>query len=1175
MNAAQISRPRYLLTLLALSLALLGGQSCALYEDMAPLQQPTGVHELKISPNPARVELGQSAQLSASALDRRGQPVADVELSWTSNNPEIAQVDPAGLVRAEAIGKATITASADGVSASTSVEVFSAVKRIEIDPPTVTLSVGTNEQLSAQLFDEDDELLSARAVDWSSSDEQIVTVDSHGQITGVAQGEASVRARSGGVTGTARVKVKEPVARVDISPDEATIDVTEVIELSAEVFDTSDQVDRDRVVSWSSSREEVAQVSDNGVVTGLSEGSTTITAASGGEQGQARITVSASVYDIQISPNPAEVPIDQNLRLNAAVLDRAENPLSGRAIAWESVDPDIATVDQDGRVFGEAPGRTQIRASADGHTSSVRLDVTEPVEQVKISPSSLSLELDQREQLNVTLTNSRGEQLSGRSVSWQSSASDIVSVDADGQLTAHQIGSAEISATSEEKSDEITVTVENIIRSFQVTPAELSVEVTDVDFLSAVAKNIRGDEIPDVDVNWSSSEPLRVAVDQDGSVMGVAGGSATITARAQGFEDTSEVTVEDPVRSVQIDSHQPTLEITRTMQLSAQLEDKGGNPITGRPIQWTSSKPEVAQVNESTGKITATGAGQATITAEAELGADDTTITVEAPPYSLSISPDPVSISVGNSETLTAAVLDRAGNTLSGHSISWESDTPNIVSVTPASDPTQATITALAGGSATITASLQSSGSALSADLTVSTGPPVASVELNPPTVALFPAENAQFDADLKDSNHNAISGRSITWAVDDTAVATVDSDGLITAHSPGTTQLRATSEGQEGSAQIDVLRWEYISARQGYSCGVTSDGSGYCWGGNTIGGALGDGTYDSGPEETDLNHDADRDRPTAVDTSVKFQLINAGFFHTCGLSTAGKAYCWGNTSSGRLGNGESGQGKRPTPVAVDGNYTFVDIQPGANHTCALDDRERVYCWGYNVDGQAGQGEGSAVIFSAPQRVSSHSFDALAVGANHTCARRTSGEVLCWGEGSEGQIGNGSTDDQFSPTPISTSQEFSTLAAGFDHTCALTAAGETFCWGEGQRGGIGDGTTTKRPTPVATDTNERFEKLAAGGGSTCGITEDGDGYCWGFNGQGNLGNGSSAGSPQTNVRPMSGGYQWQTLSLGLMHSCGVTADTGEAYCWGRNQRGELGVGAPGDYRTTPRAILNP
>jgi hypothetical protein len=186
------------------------------------------------------------------------------------------------------------------------------------------------------------------------------------------------------------------------------------------------------------------------------------------------------------------------------------------------------------------------------------------------------------------------------------------------------------------------------------------------------------------------------------------------------------------------------------------------------------------------------------------------------------------------------------------------------------------------------------------------------------------------------------------------------------------------------------------VTAGERHSCGVTTSGNGYCWGPNGEG-QLGAG-FASDHEPT----------PVPVVGDHTFQSISAGWGHTCGLTTDGNAYCWGQNDFGQRGIGNTG-GDEPTPQLVTGDYTFESVSAGWGLTCGLTTDGSAYCWGQNGRGQLGIGS-TGGNEPAPQLVvGGHTFQTVSGGRDHTCAITTDGDAYCWGWNSRGQLGNGST----------------------------------------------------------------------------------------------------------------------------------------------------------------------
>jgi alpha-tubulin suppressor-like RCC1 family protein len=391
-------------------------------------------------------------------------------------------------------------------------------------------------------------------------------------------------------------------------------------------------------------------------------------------------------------------------------------------------------------------------------------------------------------------------------------------------------------------------------------------------------------------------------------------------------------------------------------------------------------------------------------------------------------------------------------------------------------------------------------------------------------------------------------------------------------------------------------------------TCGVTPSGSVYCWGYN-IYGQIGDGSTSS------------RLAPVAVLGGVTFAAASPGSYHTCALDTSGAAYCWGYGANGRLGNNSTTALTAPTPVG--GGLALTTVSAGESHGCGLTSAGAAYCWGYNAFGQLGNNSTSQS--TTPVAVSgSLTFQSIRVGYYYTCGVTTGGAAYCWGAGANGQLGNGGTGNVSTPSLVSASGiTFASVSAGRLHTCAVTTGGAAYCWGQGDQGQLGngltgsstvpllvsggltlsavstsggsvtsahtcgrttggavycwgrnveaqlgDGSTTQRDAPVQVSSGLSFTSVNAGNTHTCAVTTTGAAYCWGANSSGQLGNGGTVTSTTPSL--VSGGLTFASVSAGTAHTCGVTTGS-VTYCWGRNSSGELGD-LTVSQRTSPTAV---
>ena len=292
-----------------------------------------------------------------------------------------------------------------------------------------------------------------------------------------------------------------------------------------------------------------------------------------------------------------------------------------------------------------------------------------------------------------------------------------------------------------------------------------------------------------------------------------------------------------------------------------------------------------------------------------------------------------------------------------------------------------------------------------------------------------------------------------------------------------------------------------YLQVSTGYdfTCAVSTANRAFCWGANTghDGGQLGDGT-------TVLR----RLRPVAVLGGHAFRQVTTGLYHSCGVTLNDRALCWGSNARGNLGNGTTAPGREPVPVA--GSLRFRQVSAGWNYTCGVTTDDRAYCWGLNTFGELGDSTRKTQRLQPVPVAGGRHFRQVDGGTRHTCGVSTDNRVYCWGWNIDGQIGDSRTNlyRLWPARPVTGGLTFRRVEAG-DGSCGVTMTDVMYCWGQNQEGGVGDGTTTDRYAPVPVSGGHAFAQVATGLLYACGLTTASRAYCWGYNGTGALGDGST------------------------------------------------------------------
>lgn len=545
-----------------------GGQSAVAVLAIVPVP----VASVSVIPGQATVATGDSLSLNAVAYNDAGAVLTGRGVIWGTSAPQVATVDGSGKVRGVGVGTVTITATSEGKSGAAAISVTAAqtpppvnpvtpapVASVSVIPGSLSLTVGQTATVSALTLDADRRVLTGRAVSWVSGNSAVASVDASGLVRAVGAGSTTITASSEGKTGSAQVTITAPaavpVASVAVTPSSGTLAVGGSVSLSATTRDASGATLSGRNVAWSSSAPQVATVSSSGVVTAVAAGTATISASSEGRTGSASITVqapaAAPVASVSVTPGTGTITVQGTLNLSATTRDASGSILSGRTVTWSSNTPQVATVSQTGVVTAVAPGNAMITATSEGRSGSASITVQPvPVASVTVSPGSGTLDVGGTLSLMATTSDASGGMLSGRSVAWSSSNSQVATVSSTGVVSAVSPGSTTITATSEGKSGSAAITVRAPVASITITPPTAAIRKNQSVNLTATLRDASGNVLSDRTVEWSvsGSGNSHLSITSTGPLTATATGknntgSSTVIAVAEGKQATAVIIV--------------------------------------------------------------------------------------------------------------------------------------------------------------------------------------------------------------------------------------------------------------------------------------------------------------------------------------------------------------------------------------------------------------------------------------------------------------------------------------------------------------------------------------------------------------------------------------------------------------------------------------------------------
>ena len=665
---------------------------------------------------------GDSALMNASVTGATGTPV----VIWSTLDPAVAAVSPAGHVRGVRNGTARVVAQAGPKADTTTVRFAQRLAGVNIIQDSVELaSVGEEVTLSARGMDPRGDSIPGTAFSFEIRDGSVVEEAGAARFRARADGRTFIIATSAvrpALRDSAVISVTQRIANTVVTPLVSTISaIGGTAQLGATARDARGN-EMPLVATWSTDNAAVASVDGTGLVRALSNGTAHISATfPGGSPTAATITVAQQAAFVDVTPASSALSFaGDTVRATAVVRDGNANIITGAAITWSTSDAAVATVDLNGLVRAVGAGSAVITARAGSASGASGISVTQRATRVTIAPrAAAAVSLGEAVPFSAVVLDAGNTTIARPALAWHSSNPAIATVDAAGVASAVSNGTAYIVAETDGVRDSVAFTVRQAASRITLASAPDSVAIGDTLRIRATALDARDNVIASPSLEWSTAAPAVATVNAAGVVTGVAAGRAEISVSLVGVNAIAHITVFQggpaavviSPRSLELDA------LDATATLTAAVRDGRGVPLAGTALAWTSTNPAVAAV-DGNGVVQARGEGTARIAVRAGTVADTIGVVVAQVAVSLVVQPDSAQINaiIGTAQ-LTVNIRDRLNNEMRGARPSWLSLNPGVAVV-----DTLGVVRAISNGQAKIVAAFD--GHADTSNIRVAAGSP-------------------------------------------------------------------------------------------------------------------------------------------------------------------------------------------------------------------------------------------------------------------------------------------------------------------------------------------------------------------------------------------------------------------------------------------------------------------
>ena len=737
----------------------------------------------------------------------------DRTITWTSSNTDVATISTEGIVTAKKVGTTDITVKTyNGKTATCTITVKHPVTAIALSDASASLYVGETKTLTATVTPTN---ASDTDLVWESSNTSVATVSSEGVITAKGKGTCTITCTAADGYGTksmctVTVEQPDPTELLWVGENKKIPTLAIPFLIFSSIY----------TGEWSSSDENVATVSSEGVITAKGKGTCTITCTVTKENETigsytVKVEVKEPVISIALSETSAYLWVGDTKTLTATAKPTTANNI---AVEWSSSNNSVATVSSEGVITANGKGSCTITCTAaDGYGTKSECSVTvnQQVTEIALSETTASLWVGDTRFLTAKVTPTTAN---NTAIKWSSSDNKVATVSLEGMITAKGKGTCVITCTAVDgygTKSTCEVNVKQQVTDIALSETTASLWVGDTKTLTATVTPAIASNTT---VEWSSSNASIAIVSSEGVITAKGKGTCVITCTAvDGYDtkSTCEVTVKQQVKAITLRNVPTSLVVGDTKTVTTTVTP---TTASNTAVEWSSSDDNVATIS-SRGVITAKGKGTCTITCTAADGygtKTSFTITVKEPAISIALSETSASLWVGDTKIITATITPTtAGNT----AITWSSSDDNIATVS-----SKGVITAKGKGTCTITCTA-ADGYSTKSECKVTVKQQVTSIDLGNETLILTCGAEKILIPTISPSNADV---QAIAWTSTDKNVATISADGVLKALSPGTTKIICTATdgfNKESSITVNVVPFKISDDKPDIADGTYGEG--------------------------------------------------------------------------------------------------------------------------------------------------------------------------------------------------------------------------------------------------------------------------------------------------------------------------------------------------------------